>query len=419
MDKLQAVRGMNDILPGEIPAWQRVEALFREMTQAFGYQEIRSPLVEKTELFKRCVGEVTDIVEKEMYTFEDRNGESLSLRPEGTASCVRAGIEHGFLHHQIQRLWYLGPCFRHERPQKGRYRQFYQLALEAFGMPGAWIEAEIIAFARDFFQKLGVLPHLQLEINTLGNPESRARYRDELTTFLKAHRDQLDEDSLRRLDRNPLRILDSKNPEIQVLLVHAPKLEDFLDEDSLARFAALKSALAALNIPYVVNPHLVRGLDYYSHTVFEWVTTALGAQGTVCAGGRYDGLVELLGGKSTPAVGFGLGVERVIALLPEPVLAPTPDIYMISLGDEAQLAALKLAAILRQSARVVMDASLAGMKAQMKRADQSGATVALILGETELAEQRVQIKYLRAERPSEKVELSKITAWLEEKSWNI
>ncbi|GIX21229.1 MAG: hypothetical protein KatS3mg121_0012 [Gammaproteobacteria bacterium] len=312
---LQSVRGMHDLLPEQTPLWQWLEAQLADHMRRYGYAEIRTPVVEKTELFKRSIGDVTDIVEKEMYTFEDRNGESLSLRPEGTAGCVRAGIQHGLLHNQVQRLWYMGPMYRHERPQKGRYREFRQFGVEVFGLPGPHIEAELILLCRRLWRALGLEGQVRLEINCLGQAEERARYRDALVAYFEAHRDALDEDSRRRLERNPLRILDSKNPAMRPLIAGAPRLEEALGEASRAHFDALRRLLDAADVPYTVNPHLVRGLDYYNLTVFEWITDALGAQGTVCAGGRYDGLVAQLGGSPTPAVGFAAGLERLVALI--------------------------------------------------------------------------------------------------------
>ncbi|NDE56828.1 MAG: histidine--tRNA ligase, partial [Gammaproteobacteria bacterium] len=317
-EKIQAIRGMHDILPTQTPRWQYVENLLRRVMGAYGYQEIRLPIVEKTDLFKRSIGEVTDIVEKEMYTFEDRNGDSLTLRPEGTAGCLRACLEHGLLYHQTQRLWYMGQMFRHERPQKGRYRQFHQLGVEAYGMVGPDIDAELILLSYRLWRDLGIDHQLRLEINSLGTSEERSRYRERLVVYFRQHLEVLDEESLRRLETNPLRILDSKNPDLRAIIAGAPSLIEELQEESRAHFEGLLSRLDRLGLPYVVNPRLVRGLDYYSRTVFEWVTDALGAQGTVCAGGRYDGLVEQLGGKESTAVGFALGMERLIELLSNP-----------------------------------------------------------------------------------------------------
>ncbi|WJW76266.1 histidine--tRNA ligase [Thiohalobacter sp. IOR34] len=399
---IQAIRGMNDILPEQTPVWQWLEGTVRELLQGYGYREIRMPVLEKTELFKRSIGEVTDIVEKEMYTFEDRNGDSLTLRPEGTAGCVRAGIEHGLLYNQIQRLWYLGPMFRHERPQKGRYRQFHQIGVEAFGMPGPDIDAELILLSARLWRALG-LEGVRLELNSLGSPEARAAYRQRLVDYLQAHREQLDEDSLRRLHSNPLRILDSKNPEMQALIEAAPQLAEHLDAASQEHFEQLRARLDMAGIDYRINPRLVRGLDYYSRTVFEWVTDRLGAQGTVCAGGRYDGLVEYLGGRPTPAVGFALGIERLIALLEAQGAtppAPAPHAYLVLVGDQAQPAGQVLAERLRDALpglRLLVNCGGGSFKGQFKRADRSGAALALILGEDELAAGLLAIKPLRGE----------------------
>ena len=397
---IQAVRGMNDILPAETPRWQAVEAVFRRLMAAYGYGEIRLPIVEKTELFKRSIGEVTDIVEKEMYTFEDRNGDSLTLRPEGTAGCVRAGIQHGLLHNQVQRLWYLGPMFRHERPQKGRYRQFHQLGVEVFGLPGPDIDAELILITARLWRELGMDHEVHLEINSLGSSEARRVYRDRLVAYLEAHEAELDEDSRRRLHTNPLRVLDSKNPAMQDLIEAAPKLMDHLDAESRAHFDALCARLDAAGIAYRINPRLVRGLDYYSRTVFEWVTNRLGAQGTVCAGGRYDGLVEQLGGRPTPAVGFALGLERLVALLEARELpdTTTPHAYLLLAGEAAERNGPLLAEKLRDALpqlRLLVHAGGGSFKSQMKKADRSGARLALILGEDEMLAGNIAIKDLR------------------------
>ena len=402
---IQAVRGMNDILPGDTPYWQRLEAEIRAVLAQYGYREIRFPIVEKTELFKRSIGEVTDIVEKEMYTFEDRNGESLSLRPEGTACCVRAGIQHSLLtNQQVQRLWYMGPMFRHERPQKGRYRQFHQVGVEAFGMGGPDLDAELILMSARLWRRLG-LDGLELQINSLGTSEARAVYRDRLVAYFSEHRDQLDADSLRRLESNPLRILDSKNPDMRALVEAAPKLSDYLDEDSREHFDSLCGLLDAAGLSYTVNPCLVRGLDYYSRTVFEWVTDQLGAQGTVCAGGRFDVLVEQLGGKPTPAAGFAVGLERLLELVREQ-LQPQhlPHAYLVLVGEAAQAEGLVLAERLREAQpglRLVTHCGGGSFKSQFKRADKSGARVALVLGEDEVAQGTVGVKYLREDREQE------------------
>ncbi len=400
---IQAIRGMNDILPPETFLWQHVESVMRRTLQSYGYQEIRFPILEKTELFKRSIGEVTDIVEKEMYTFLDRNEESLTLRPEGTASCVRAGIEHGLLYNQTQRFWYTGPCFRYERPQKGRYRQFFQCSAEVFGFAGPDIDAELILMSATILEKLGLKPYSTLQLNTLGTPASRAEYRKRLITYFKSHKNQLDEDSVRRLDKNPLRILDSKNPAMRDLISHAPKLLDHLDEESLAHFERLQEYLRHAGVEFEVNPCLVRGLDYYTKTVFEWVTHELGTQGTVCAGGRYDGLVEQLGGKSTPAVGFSMGMERIILLIQNLHLDHKKNdfgihAYMITDGEEAFAAGLKMANYLRSKVpnlKLVLHCGGGSLKNQFKKADKSGAQYALIIGEHELKTHSVSLKNLR------------------------
>lgn len=399
-EKIQAVRGMNDILPDSTPHWQKLESVLRQLMGSYGYSEIRMPVVEKTHLFKRSIGEVTDIVEKEMYTFEDRNGESLTLRPEGTASCVRAGIEHGLLYNQEQRLWYMGPMFRHERPQKGRYRQFYQLGVETFGVGTPDVDAELILMTARLWKKIGIHDSVRLEINSLGSNEARANYRDKLVQFLLPLKDQLDEDSQRRLETNPLRILDSKNPDVQKLVKDAPKLSDHLDDESKQHFERLCQILDTNNIPYTVNTNLVRGLDYYNRTVFEWITDKLGAQGTICAGGRYDGLTEQLGGHATPASGFAMGLERIVALIEEMETEEIPlaDVYMVALGDQAELTATQLAEQLRDgwpNIKVRMNCGAGNFKKQFKRADKSGAKIALVIGEQEVQDGTVGVKYLR------------------------
>ncbi len=399
-EKIQAVRGMNDILPDSTPHWQKLESVLRQLMASYGYSEIRMPVVEKTHLFKRSIGEVTDIVEKEMYTFEDRNGESLTLRPEGTASCVRAGIEHGLLYNQEQRLWYMGPMFRHERPQKGRYRQFYQLGVETFGVGTADVDAELILMTARLWKKIGIHDSVRLEINSLGSNEARANYRDKLVEFLLPIKDQLDEDSQRRLQTNPLRILDSKNPDVQKLVKNAPKLSDHLDDESKQHFERLCQILDTNNIPYTINTNLVRGLDYYNRTVFEWITDKLGAQGTICAGGRYDGLTEQLGGHATPASGFAMGLERIVALIEEMESdeIPLADVYMVALGDQAELTATQLAEQLRDQwpdIKVRMNCGAGNFKKQFKRADKSGAKIALVIGEQEVQDGTVGVKYLR------------------------
>ncbi|SFM24226.1 histidine--tRNA ligase [Marinobacter zhejiangensis] len=411
MAKIQAIRGMNDILPEQTPVWQFVEGKVREVLRSYGYQEIRMPVVEQTDLFKRSIGEVTDIVEKEMYTFEDRNGDSLTLRPEGTAGCVRAAEEHGLLFNQTRRLWYMGPMFRHERPQKGRYRQFHQIGVECFGMDGPDIDAELLILTARLWQALGLTEHTRLEINTIGTSESRKRYREALVAYLSDFRDQLDSDSQRRLETNPLRILDSKSPETQAILEGAPTLDDYLDEESREHFAGLRGLLDAAGVVYTVNPRLVRGLDYYGKTVFEWVTESLGAQGTVCAGGRYDGLVEQLGGKPTVAVGFAMGLERLILLLETLGLVPDSvngdaDVYVTAMGDQAIAAAQALGERIRSGVPgcvVVTHCGGGSFKSQMKKADRSGASVALLLGDNEIEAGTVGVKPLRSDDPQQDV----------------
>jgi len=401
---IKVVRGMHDIVPQQSPLWQHLEACIRQVVQGYGYDEIRMPIVEKTELFVRTIGEVTDIVAKEMYTFEDRNGDSLTLRPEGTACCVRAGIENGLLYNQIQRLWYSGPMFRHERPQKGRYRQFHQTGVEVYGLDGPDIDAELIMMTARLWKLLG-LERLELQINTLGAPVARAAHREKLIKYLEQHRDVLDEESVLRLEKNPLRILDSKNPTMQEMIEGAPQLLDYLDDESSQHFETLKALLDGVGIEYHVNPRLVRGLDYYQKTVFEWVTTDLGAQGTVCAGGRYDGLVEQLGGKATPAIGFAMGMERLVALIEDRALVvpeSAPHAYFVLAGDAAVSQGLKLAEQLRSALPALRLRSHCGggsFKNQMKKADKSGAKLVLILGEDEIAQQQVTVKYLRDGKP--------------------
>jgi histidyl-tRNA synthetase len=409
---------MNDILPEETPRWQIVEEAFRKLMRGYGYDEIRMPLVEMTDLFKRSIGEVTDIVEKEMYTFADRNGDSLSLRPEGTASCVRAAIQNGLLHNQIQKLWYGGPMFRHERPQKGRYRQFHQLGVEVFGLDGPDIDAEIIAMTARYWRELAIQHKVRLELNSLGSNEARAAYRDILVSYFSQHGAQLDEDSQRRLHSNPLRILDSKNPAMQELIDAAPRLNEHLDAPSQTHFAELCAMLSDLAIEYVVNPRLVRGLDYYNRTVFEWTTDQLGAQGTVCAGGRYDGLVAQLGGRATSAVGFALGLERLIALLDAQRIAQAaqpPHAYFIMVGASAERTGFRLSEQLRDSLpglRLVMHTGGGSLKSQFKRADRSGARLALILGDDELQAQTVSIKPLRTEQEQQTISQNELAQWL-------
>ncbi len=400
MTKLQAIRGMHDILPSQVHTWQWVEEHIRLLMAGYGYEEIRMPIVEATELFARAVGDDTDIVSKEMYTFDDRNGDSLTLRPEATASCVRAAIQHGLLHNQTQRLWYTGPMFRHERPQKGRTRQFYQLGAEAFGYPGPDIDVEILAMTRMFLQRLGVIKKVRLEINTLGLPAERTEYRAALLDYFAQHEEKLDEDSKNRLTTNPLRVLDSKNPDLKDLIENAPSILDYLSDESKNHFDELCAMLDALKFEYTINPRLVRGLDYYTHMVFEWITDELGAQGTVCAGGRYDELVELIGGKATPGVGFSLGLERLIELLEqeEAVEVNRPHICIVPLQEDAKAAALQLAEMLRAylpDLHVHNILGGGGARSLFKRADKSGAQYALIIGDEELQQNAVTIKPLR------------------------
>ncbi len=399
-EMIQAIRGMNDVLPDQSYAWRMLEQHFIDCVTQHGYHEIRFPVVESTQLFSRTIGEVTDIVEKEMYTFSDLNGDLLTLRPEGTAGCVRACIEHGLLHRQVQKLWYRGAMFRHERPQRGRYRQFHQCGIEIFGVPGPHVECELLLLSAQLWKRLGLSEVLSLRINTLGQLDERAVYREALVRYFKAHQQELDEDSLRRLERSPLRILDSKNPAMHDLIKNAPPLRDFLGEASLSAFSTLCAGLDALDIAYTIDPCLVRGLDYYGHTVFEWVTTKLGSQATVCAGGRYDTLVEQLGGPPTPGVGLALGVERLLLLLEEIQLTPAvpaPDLFMITFGEAAYFQALRLADQIRQHSALVVQVNDVGgsFKSQFKKADKSGASIALIIGEEEMLQQTVGIKHLR------------------------
>lgn len=410
-EQIKSIRGMRDILPAESQRWQKLESLTRQVMHSYGYQEIRTPILEKTALFCRSIGDVTDIVEKEMYTFDDRNAESLSMRPENTASVVRACIQNSLLTNQIQRLWYTGPMFRYERPQKGRYRQFHQAGAEVFGLKGPVIEAELILLSARLWQLLGIQEMVTLEINTLGSPEDRKQYKDSLVNYFSQHAEQLDEDSQRRLHSNPLRILDSKNPAMQSLIESAPMLVDAISPASSKHFKTLCSILEQNNLAYKINPRLVRGLDYYSHTVFEWTTTQLGAQGTVCGGGRYDGLVEQLGAAPTPAVGFAMGLERLLALV-EMVKNPTPatgtDIYLILAGDQAQQEGLILSEQLRAAfpdKQIIADCSSTSIKSQFKKADKSGAEYACIIGSNELESNTVLLKSLRVD--AEQVSLKK------------
>ncbi|HBV75624.1 MULTISPECIES: histidine--tRNA ligase [Vibrio] len=397
---IQAIRGMNDCLPTQSPLWHKVEEAVKNVVSSYGYSEIRMPIVEVTNLFKRAIGEVTDVVEKEMYTFEDRNGDSLTLRPEGTAGCVRAGIENGLIYNQEQRLWYMGPMFRHERPQKGRYRQFHQVGVETFGLQGPDVDAELIMMTARLWRELGINKHVRLELNSIGSVESRANYRAVLIEFLEQHIDVLDEDCKRRMYTNPLRVLDTKNRDIQAILVDAPQLADYLDDDSKEHFEGLCALLDAAGIEYQINQRLVRGLDYYNKTVFEWITDSLGAQGTVCAGGRYDGLVEQLGGKPAPAVGFAMGLERLVLMLETLELndvRKAVDVYLVTAGEGTLINGMKLAEQLRESVpglRLMTHFGGGNFKKQFKRADKVGASMALVLGENEVLDNTVVVKDL-------------------------
>ena len=397
---IKSIRGVHDILPTDSSRWQYFEKTFSKLLSCYGYSEIRMPILESTELFKRSIGEVTDIVEKEMYTFTDRNDSSLTLRPEGTAGCVRAGIQHGLLYNQQQRLWYTGPMFRRERPQKGRYRQFHQIGVETFGITGPDIDAELIALTARLWKLLG-LKNIELQLNSIGSSESRQAYKTVLVEYFSAYQNQLDEDSQRRLNTNPMRILDSKNPQMAELIAAAPSILDHLDDDSREHFDTLKSLLDVMGIKYTINTRLVRGLDYYSKTVFEWVTTELGSQGTICGGGRYDGLVEQLGSKNTPACGFGMGIERVLDLLEAQGITPPtdePDLYFIMVGEGTQLKGMQIAEDIRQQLpdiKLVTNCGAGSFKAQIKRADKSGAQFALLLGNDELENDKITLKPLR------------------------
>lgn len=418
-DLIRAVRGMNDVLPGDTPVWQFLEDSARAVLDAYGYRELRFPVLERTELFRGAIGDTTDVVAKEMYTFRDRNGDSLSLRPEGTAGCVRALLQHGVLQGQTHRLWYQGPMFRHERPQKGRLRQFHQIGVEAFGAPGPDVDVELILVGTRLWKYLG-LEDIRLEVNSLGTPGSRARYREALVDFFGAHRDALDDDSRRRLETNPLRILDSKNPDMRELIGQAPEITEYLDGESAHHFSRFRELLDEAGIRYRLNPTLVRGLDYYTRTVFEWITDRLGAQGTVCAGGRYDGLVAAQGGPDTPAVGFAMGLERLVELIvrEEAVPEPGPHAYLVMLGEAAESAGVRLAERLRdhvEGLRLVANAGGGSMKAQFRRADRSGALYALVIGESESAEGSVSIKPLRAEGEQLTIDADELPEWLLER----
>jgi len=418
---IKAIRGMNDILPSQTKVWQNLESVLRDTLASYGYQEIRMPVVEKTQLFARSIGASTDIVEKEMYTFADRNDESLSLRPECTAGCVRAGIEHGLLYNQEQRLWYMGPLFRYERPQKGRYRQFHQMGAEVFGLTGPDIDAELILLTARIWKKLGIDHLIRLEVNSLGNSQARQNYRNVLVDYFTASKDLLDEDSLRRLETNPLRILDSKNPAMQQLIEDAPRLTEHLDEESAEHFSSLCQRLDNAGIEYKINTRLVRGLDYYNRTVFEWITDSLGAQGAVCGGGRYDGLVEQLGGKSTPGVGFAMGLERLVALLVDledkQAQKGDIDIYLARMGEKAEIKAILLAEDLRNilpGLKILTHCGTGNFKKQLKKADKSGAGLCLILGDDELAENKVTLKFLREHKEQVQVSIEQLPDWLQE-----
>ncbi len=415
--KPKAIRGMNDLLPEASGIWRFVESTIRGVIESYGYQEIRVPILEQTELFRRSIGEVTDIVEKEMYTFLDRNEESVTMRPEATAGMVRAGISHGLFHNQRQKLWTVGPMFRYEKPQRGRYRQFHQIDVEAMGYAGPDVDAELIIMSARMWQELG-LSRLVLELNSLGSLETRRKYRESLINYFSAVKSKLDEDSIRRLEQNPLRILDSKNPDMQELIADAPVMLDYLDDESAQHFAELKALLDAASISYSVNPRLVRGLDYYNRTVFEWATDALGSQGAICAGGRYDGLVEKLGGRSTPAIGWAMGVERLVGLFEEcGGKAPDagPDVYIVAVGDGALGRGFEIAENLRGAiAGIRIELNLGGgsFKSQLKRADKSGAEFALVLGDDEVAENRAGLKPLRTDQDQASVALEHLAVEL-------
>lgn len=406
LKKIESLKGMNDLLPDESAVWQYLETVIAKTAARYGYQEIRFPILEQTELFTRSIGEVTDIVEKEMYTFADRNGLSITLRPEGTASCVRACEQNGLLYNQTQKVWYIGPMFRYERPQKGRLRQFHQVGLEAFGMPGPDVDAELLILCARLWKELGVVDAVTLQINCMGDSAARSRYREALVSYLRPRRDDLDADSVRRLETNPLRILDSKDPGTQLVLTQAPALKDYLAPESIQHFERLQKLLQNAGVAFEVNPRLVRGLDYYSNTVFEWVTDRLGAQGTVCAGGRYDGLVEQLGGRATPAIGCGMGLERLVLLLREMnalsgQLKDAVDVYFVAVGDVLEQAFV-LAEALRDhlpSLRLMTNLGGGSLKNQLKKADRSGAKVAIIVGEDEMQKGQVSIKPLRSGEP--------------------
>ena len=416
--KIQAITGMKDLLPEETPLWEKVEGVLRETVESYGYSEIRMPILEKTDLFVRSIGEVTDVVEKEMYSFEDVGGDKLSLRPEGTAGCVRACNEHGIIHNQERRLWYMGPMFRHEKPQKGRYREFHQFGIEVFGLKGPDIDAEILMLTNRIWQKFGISDHVKLELNSLGSSEERKQYRSKLVSFLEEHKDVLDEDSKRRMYTNPLRVLDSKNEAVQELLKDAPKLSDFFGEETLAHFNGLRKLLDEAGIHYEINDRLVRGLDYYNYTVFEWVTDLLGAQSTICGGGRYDGLVEQLGGQPSPAVGCAIGLERFM-LVAEAVgqqqsRGPV-DVYFCSMGENARRRSFQIAEKLRtdiRGLRLMMNCGDGAFKKQFKKADKSGAKYALVLGDDELSKGIVAVKDLRNDGNQQEIALDDLAGFL-------
>ena len=416
-DQIQLIRGMHDILPADMPVWNQLEDSYRALAESYGYRQIRTPIVEKSALFQRSIGEVTDIVEKEMYSFEDRNGDSLSLRPENTASVVRAAMQGGLLQDQQQRFWYCGPMFRHERPQKGRYRQFHQLGAETFGMASADIEAELIFLAARFWKQLG-LSDINLQINSLGSSQCRQVYRELLVEYFSDQQASLDEDSQRRLHSNPLRILDSKNPDMRDLIDAAPAMMASLDNESREHFAQLTDILDQAELPYEVNQRLVRGLDYYSHTVFEWVTDTLGSQGTVCAGGRYDGLIEQLGGKPGHAAGFAMGCERLVAMLQDQGRAECEqpcDVYLAMRGDNSSAIASRIGEGLRDTIpglKLTLHAGAGSFKSQMRKADKSGARVVLILGESEIESGNIALKHLREDKPQLEIAQSEIAAQL-------
>lgn len=412
----QSIRGMHDILPGAIATWQRMEQAVAEAFAQYGFREIRTPILERTEVFTRAIGQATDVVEKEMYTFEDRNGDSLSLRPENTAGVVRAALQNGLLYGAPERLWYRGPMFRHERPQKGRTRQFHQMGAEVFGAAGPDVDAELLAMGERIWSALG-LSNIRLELNSLGNAQERIGYREALLGYMAQHDDALDQESRDRLQRNPLRILDSKNADVQALLADAPTLDQFLGEESRAHFDGLRTYLDRMNIEYRLNPRLVRGLDYYCHAVFEWITDDLGAQGTICAGGRYDGLVELQGGKPWPATGFAMGQERIVALmeLSHAKISHDLHVYAVLAGDSAKRAGMAMAERLRSEIpglTMLCNAGDGSFKSQFKRADRSGAALALILGDDEVEQQQVSIKFLREEREQIALGWAELEVWL-------